>query len=239
MTDPLLKKVSFNPADLVLFHLDAELIFKLGCYYKEFSEKLKNQKELGENEKIYLINKSYLDNFKEKIDYNENIEYFNDINKEENLQKLEEKLIKYIPSELDNIIDYDLDLIEDLDLEKIEKNYQKGLDIVNRNFMEALDSDFEEKDCNIKYYKEKNNIIIQFSDNSKLFINEKDGKYHAIPSPINKIDTNKQNDTNKKNDTNKQNVTNKQNDTNKQTLRKARTFKLKRTRAKRINEQNS
>ena len=207
MDNQLMKKVSLNPGDKKLIDMTITTIFKLGCYYKKLSEKLKNQNELEDYEKIYLINKTYIDNFKEKTNYNENIEYFNDINNEENREKLGQKLIKYMPSDLEIIINYD-DLISIIDLGEAEENYQDGFDIMSREFLETLDTDFVEKDFYIKYYEKENKKIIQFSDNSKLLIDEKDGKciYHAIPSPINKTDK-------------------------KQELKKSKTFKLKKPRA--------
>ena len=168
-------------------------IYNAAVVYYQFEEKLKNEKAVkkDENEKIYMITKEFLDNFKTKINYNENKALFADKDKEENYQIFEEKLKDYTVSDLEYIIFGEFNLYGDL--EKVDEDFQKGFDFVNEDFLDELDFDFEEgmKDSNIDYYKNNNNVIVIFSDRSKLLINEANGKfnYNAIPSPIKELNT--------------------------------------------------
>ena len=168
-------------------------IYNAAAIYYQFEEKLKNEKSTkkDENEKIYMITKEFLDNFKTKINYNENKALFADKDKEENYQIFEEKLKDYTVNDLEYIIFGEFNLYGDL--EKVDDDFQKGFDFVNEDFLDELDFDFEEgmKDSNIDYYKNNNNVIVIFSDRSKLLINEANGKfnYNAIPSPIKELNT--------------------------------------------------
>ena len=166
-------------------------IYNAAAIYYQFEEKLKNEKAVkkDENEKIYMITKEFLDNFKTKINYNENKALFADKDKEENYQIFEEKLKDYTVNDLEYIIFGEFNLYGDL--EKVDDDFQKGFDFVNEDFLDELDFDFEEgmKDSNVDYYKNNNNIIVIFSDRSKLLINDANGKfnYNAIPSPIKEL----------------------------------------------------
>ena len=166
-------------------------IYNAAAIYYQFEEKLKNEKSTkkDENEKIYMITKEFLDNFKTKINYNENKALFADKDKEENYQIFEEKLKDYTVNDLEYIIFGEFNLYGDL--EKVDDDFQKGFDFVNEDFLDELDFDFEEgmKDSNVDYYKNNNNIIVIFSDRSKLLINDANGKfnYNAIPSPIKEL----------------------------------------------------
>ena len=168
-------------------------IYNAAVVYYQFEEKLKNEKseKKDEKEKIYMITKEFLDNFKTKINYNENKALFANKDKEENYQIFEEKLKDYTLNDLEYIIFGEFNLYGDL--EKVDEDFQKGFDFVNEDFLDELFFDFEEgmKDSNIDYYKNNNNVIVIFSDRSKLLINEANGKfiYNAIPSPIKELNT--------------------------------------------------
>ena len=133
-----------------------------------------------------MITKTFLDNFKNKIKYNETRDLYVDEKNEENFKKFEENLKYYKLDELELIIFGELNLYGDL--EKINDDYEKGFDFVNADFLKKLEFEIEKdmQDSNVKYYKENNNVIVIFADNSKLLISEKEGKYkyNAIPSPI-------------------------------------------------------
>ena len=180
------KKETINPITSVLIDNYTEQIFDAAIIYHKFEENLKNNKENNENEKVYMITKEFLDNFKNKIFYSESKDLFIEEKKDENLPKFQEKVKDYSLNELELIIFGEFNLYGDLDL--LEENLEKGFDFVNDEFLEKLEFEFEDnmKQSNIEYYKEKNNIIVIFSDRSKLLISEKNGKYkyNAIPAPI-------------------------------------------------------
>ena len=170
-------------------------IYEAAIIYRKFEDNLNKPGEHGNNEKeekIYMISKVFLDNFKNKIKYNETRDLYIDEKSEENFKKFEENLQYYRLEELELIIFGEFNLYGDL--EKINDDYEKGFDFVNSAFLEKLEFEFEKNmlDSNIKYYKEKNIIIVIFPDNSKLLISEKEGnyKYNAIPSPIKTLKSN-------------------------------------------------
>ena len=171
----------------------ANIIFKAATIYYKFEENFKKINESEQNnkeEKIYMISKEFLDNFKTKIDYYKIRDTFAKEENEENKKNFEEQLLKkYNLNELELIIFGDINLYGDF--EKIEENYKKGFEFVNYEFLDQLEFEFDAnmKESNIDYYKENNNIIIIFWDKSKLIISEKDGekKYYAIPSPVTEI----------------------------------------------------
>ena len=171
----------------------ANIIFKAATIYYKFEENFKKINESEQNnkeEKIYMISKEFLDNFKTKIDYYKIRDTFAKEENEENKKNFEEQLLKkYNLDELELIIFGEINLYGDF--EKIEENYKKGFEFVNYEFLDQLEFEFDAnmKESNIDYYKENNNIIIIFWDKSKLIISEKDGekKYYAIPSPVTEI----------------------------------------------------
>ncbi len=171
----------------------ANIIFKAATIYYKFEENFKKINESEQNnkeEKIYMISKEFLDNFKTKIDYYKIKDTFAKEENEENKKNFEEQLLKkYNLDELELIIFGEINLYGDF--EKIEENYEKGFEFVNYEFLDQLEFEFDanKKESNIDYYKENNNIIIIFWDKSKLIISEKDGekKYYAIPSPVTEI----------------------------------------------------
>ena len=179
------KKVeSMNPLVKEMKDEYIKQIFEAATIYKNFCEYL-NSNENGEKD-IYIISKKFLDNFKDKINYNKIIDYFDENNQEKNLTKFEKQLNKYSVSELESIIFDEIKIIGDLD--EIDNNIAEGFEFVNYEFLEKLE--YEIKSFNTKYIKEKNNIIIIFEDKSKLLISEQNGKfkYHAIPSPFQEIE---------------------------------------------------
>lgn len=189
MTEQLKKPETKNPFIQEQIIVYIEQIFQAAVIYHKFEEnfqKMIKEKKTDENEKIYMISKNFLDNFKEKIKYNEIKDLFVDANNEKNLDKFKEKLMNYGLEELEFIIYGEFNMYGDL--ENIEDNLETGFDFVNWEFLEKLDFEFQENmnESNINYYKENNNVFIVFSDKSKLLISEQNGekKYYAIPSPI-------------------------------------------------------
>lgn len=189
MTDQLKKPISMNPFIHEQMITYIEQIFGAAVIYHKFEENFKKMiesKKPDEEEKIYMISKNFLDNFKEKIKYNEIKDLFVDENNEENLNKFKEKLMNYPLEELELIIFGEFNMYGDF--ENIEDNLETGFDFVNWEFLEKLEFEFQDNmnESNIDYYKENNNVFIIFSDKSKLLISEQNGekKYYAIPSPI-------------------------------------------------------
>ena len=134
-----------------------------------------------------MISKQFLNNFKEKIKYEKNKNYFSEIDQENNLKKIEDELNSFSVAELESIIFSDIKVFGDLG--EIESNFNIGFDFVNEEFLDKLEFDLVNKESAITYNKEKNNIIIIFEDKSKLLINENNGvyKYHVIPPPIKEV----------------------------------------------------
>ena len=136
-----------------------------------------------------MITKEFLENFKNKICFSEMRDLFVEGKEDENLPKFQDKLKNYSLEDLELIIYGEFNLYGDLEL--IEEDIDKGFDFVNEEFLEQLEFEFKDdmNKSNITYYKENNNVIVIFSDRSKLFICENNGKYkyNVIPSPIKDI----------------------------------------------------
>ena len=136
-----------------------------------------------------MITKEFLENFKNKICFSEMRDLFIEGKEDENLPKFQDKLKNYSLEDLELIIYGEFNLYGDLEL--IEEDIDKGFDFVNEEFLEQLEFEFKDdmNKSNITYYKENNNVIVIFSDRSKLFICENNGKYkyNAIPAPIKEI----------------------------------------------------
>ena len=183
MSEDIRKVESLNPAVQEIKDAYIRQIFEAGVIYRKFSESLKSEKDL----KIYMISKQVLDDFKKKIKYEENKEYFSEKDQEKNFQKIEDQLNKFSVGELESIIFTDIKIFGDLG--EIETNFNIGFDFVNEEFLDKLEYNIENKESAITYNKEKNNTIIIFGDKSKLLINENNGvyKYHVIPPPIKEI----------------------------------------------------
>ena len=177
---------------------DKDNIFKLAHNYFKFSEELKNSVKNNKNSKdnkngniiVYIISKEFIDNFKNKINYEQSKQYLNDEKNEENKNKFKEFLNKYTYDELYSILCADIKLY--CDLTEIQTDLSKGFEFVNYPFLDLLDfGDANFDDYISYYYRENNNILIEFDDKSKLIINNIDGekKYHAMDPPIEKVDT--------------------------------------------------
>ena len=187
-----------NPIVEAQMEEDKNNIFKLAHNYFKFSEELKNSDKNNKNNKdkkngnivVYIIPKEFTDNFKEKINYEQSKQYLNDEKNEENKKKFKEFLNKYTYDELYSILCADIKLY--CDLTEIQTDLSKGFDFVNYPFLDLLDFEGANFDDYISYYyRENNNILIEFDDKSKLIINDIDGekKYHAMDGPIEKVDT--------------------------------------------------
>jgi len=184
MSEEIKKVESLNPGVQEIKDGYIRQIFEAGIIYRKFSESLKSEKDL----KIYMISKLFLDDFKKKIKYEENKDYFSEKDEENNFKKIEDELNKFTVGELESIIFNDIKVFGDLG--EIENNFNNGFDFVDEEFLDKLEFYIENKDSAITYNKEKNNTIVIFGDKSKLLINENNGKYkyHVIPPPIKEID---------------------------------------------------
>jgi hypothetical protein len=191
MSENLHRPETVNPATLMQMEEYIDQIFEAAIIYYNFEENFKKINESKENnneEKIYMISKGFLDNFINKINYDKTKALFAKPEDEENKQKIKDILMSYPFDELELIIYGDINVYGDF--EKIEEDCKKGFGFVNYEFLEKLDCfNVEMKENNIDYYKNNDNIIIVFSDKSKLIISEKNGekKYCAIPSPVNEL----------------------------------------------------
>ena len=190
MTNEYKTKKTMNPMVLMQGEEYIEQIFKAAVIYYKFEKNLKKineSKEGNKDEKIYMISKEFLDNFKNKIDYDKIKDIFADEENEEKKDKFKEQLMKYNLEDLELIILAEFNLYGG-DFEQIEEDCKKGFEFVNYEFLDQLDYEFDAnmKESNIEYYKDNNKIIIVFSDKSKLLISEQgeEKKYYAIPSPV-------------------------------------------------------
>ena len=177
-TNPM---ISMNPLGIGLIDQRKKQIYEAAVLYKNF---LPLDKDKIEKDNVYMISKDYIDNLKEKIKYDENIELFKE-NTEKNFKKFVEKLgncdLSYLE---DGIIFIDINSFGDLD--DLEDHIEKGFEFVSKEFLEKLEFEIDDKSPKVKFIKDLKNIIIIFSDESKLFIvpNGKEVQYHAIPAPV-------------------------------------------------------
>ena len=171
-----------NPANKKLMDEYKRIIYDAAVLYKNFIESDKNNIE---KDNVIMISKEYIDNFKEKINYDKVKDFLKE-NTDDNFEKFEEQQKNYSLNDLEAIIFKEIKVFGELD--DLEDNIDKGFDFVNKEFLEKLEFDFDDKnkDYEVKYKKDLNNIIIIFNDDSKLFIisNGNELKYHAIPAPI-------------------------------------------------------
>ena len=97
----------------------ANIIFKAATIYYKFEENFKKINESEQNnkeEKIYMISKEFLDNFKTKIDYYKIRDTFAKEENEENKKNFEEQLLKkYNLDELELIIFGEINLYGDFE----------------------------------------------------------------------------------------------------------------------------
>jgi hypothetical protein len=183
MSENMHKVESINPGVQEIKDGYIRQIFEAGVIYRKFLESLKSEKDL----KIYMISKHILNDFKQKIKFEEYKDYFSEKDEENNFKKIEDELSQFSVGELESIIFTEIKVFGDLG--EIENNFNIGFDFVNEEFLDKLEFYVENKESAITYNKEKNNTIIIFEDNSKLLINENNGvyKYHVIPPPIKEV----------------------------------------------------
>ena len=176
------KNSEINPAILKLMDYYKRRIYDAAVLYK--NSELYGKDKI-ENNEVFMISKKYIDNFKDKINYNNVNELFSK-NTEDNYEKFSKVLDKYELNELEGIIFLEIQMFGEL--EDLEDNINKGFDFISKEFLEALEYEIiHENDYKVKYIKDtNNNIIIIFNDDSKLLIfqNGNDIKYHAIPAPV-------------------------------------------------------
>ena len=174
--------VSKNPAEIKLMDQYKKQIYEAAVIYKNF---LPLDKDKFEKDNVYMISKEYIDNFKEKIKYNEVSDLFKE-NTEDNFFAFDEKMANCTLNDLEEIIYSEIKLFRDLD--DLEDNIEKGFEFVSKEFLEKLEFELDEKDTEhkVKYIKDSKNIIIIFSNESKLLIipHENEIKYQAIPAPV-------------------------------------------------------
>ena len=194
MSDNLKRPETVNPAILMQMDEYIDQIYEAAKIYYNFEENLKKMnesKEKNNEEKIYMISKDFLDNFKNKINYDKTKALFANPDDEENKQKIKDLLMTYNYEELELIIFGVMRVYGDF--ETIEEDCKKGFEFVNYEFLDKLEcfnsERIEAKGNNIDYYKNNDNIIVVFPDKSKLIISEKKGekKYCVIPSPVNEL----------------------------------------------------
>ena len=174
--------VSMNPKELKFIKQYKKEIYEAAVEYKNF---LSLDKDKIEKDNVYMISKEYIDNFKEKIKYDE-ISYLFNENTEDNFNAFEEKIRNFTLSNLEEIIFSDIKIFGDL--VDLEDYIQKGFEFVSKEFLEKMEYDFDDKDpiYKVKLIKDLKNIIIIFNDESKLLIipHENENIYHAIPAPV-------------------------------------------------------
>ena len=180
---------SLNPMVLAQMEEDKQKLFEIATLYKNFSEEIENKdnKEEKKNNKVYIISKELTDNIKKIIKYEETEKFLTkDDKNEENLNKFKEKLKDLTFDDLDSIFDIEIKVYSDL--EGIQEDISQGFDFVDFNFLDKLNIEENLDDNIVKYYKEQNNICIEFDDKSKLLINKENDqyKYHAIDPPYKK-----------------------------------------------------
>ena len=190
---------SINPGNEKLIDQQLELIYKAASLYKYFLIPDNNKIE---KDNVYMISKEYMDNFKEKIKYNDSIDLFQEKFNEEKCEEFKGEMKKYSLNDLNvlnEIIYEDVKVFGNLD--DVEENIDKGFDFVSKEFLDTIELDFTDADFNdykVQYIQDSNSKIIIFKDETKLLITTVDDKvkYHAIPAPI-KMEPDKNNDKKK------------------------------------------
>ena len=165
----------------------SEEIYKAGVIYYNF---LQSDKDKIQKDNIFIISKEFIDSFKAKIKYDENINLFKK-GGDDSYEKFYKFLTNYSINELESIVFSPITIYGDLD--DLEDDIDKGFEFVTKDFLEKLEvklideiNDINFEDYKVKYIKDGNNIIIIFDDESKLIIcNDNNGtQYHAIPAPV-------------------------------------------------------
>ena len=156
--------VSKNPAEIKLMDQYKKQIYDAAVIYKNF---LPLDKDKFEKDSVYMISKEYIDNFKEKIKYDEISDLFKE-NTDDNFEVFNKKLGNCTKSYIEEIIFSDIKIFGELD--DLEDNIEKGFDFVSKEFLEKMEFEFDDKnpDIKVKFIKDLKNIIIIFNDESKL-----------------------------------------------------------------------
>ena len=174
--------VSMNPQEIKLIKEYKREIYEAAIEYKIF---LSLDKDKIEKDNVYMISKEYIDNFKEKIKYDEISDLFNE-NTKDNFNAFEEKIRNFTLNNLEEIIFSDIKIFGDL--VDLEDYIQKGFEFVSKEFLEKMEFEIDDKDPDLKvnFIKDLKNIIIIFNDESKLLIIPRENEiiYHAIPAPV-------------------------------------------------------
>ena len=178
---------SENPLNKKIRDEFTDEIYKAAVIYHNLLP-LNNDKIQKDN--IYMISKEFIDSFKAKIKYDENINLFKE-GDDPSYEKFYQFLTNYSINELESIVFSPITIYGDLN--DLEDDIDKGFEFVTKDFLDSLEVEFKDEnsdinfeDYKVKYIKDENNIIIVFNDESKLIIcNDKNGtKYHAIPAPV-------------------------------------------------------
>ena len=158
--------VSMNQQEIKLIKKYKREIYEAAVEYKNF---LSLDKDKIEKDNVYMISKEYIDNFKEKIKYDEISDLFNE-NTEDNFNAFEEKIRNFTSKNLEEIIFSDIKIFTKLD--DLEDNFEKGFEFVSKEFLEKIEFEIDDKDpfYKVKFIKDLKNIIIIFNDESKLLI---------------------------------------------------------------------
>ena len=139
MSENMHKVESINPGVQQIQEGYIRQIFEAGVIYRKFLESLKSEKDL----KIYMISKQFLNDFKQKIKFEENKDYFSEKDEENNFKKIEDELSQFSVGELESIIFTEIKVFGDLG--EIENNFNIGFDFVNEEFLVKLELNIENK----------------------------------------------------------------------------------------------
>ena len=171
---------SENPINKKMRDEFIEEMYNAAVLYYNF---LPSDKDKIEKDNVYMISKEFIDHFKDKINYDKNINLFK-VKNDDNQEKFYESFNNYLVNDLEAIVFHQITIYADLN--DLEVDINNGFEFVSQDFLVSLEVDIDFDDYKVKYIKDENNIIIVFADESKLIIcNDKKGtKYHAIPAPV-------------------------------------------------------
>ena len=171
---------SENPINKKMRDEFIEEMYNAAVLYYNF---LPSDKDKIEKDNVYMISKEFVDYFKDKINYDKNINLFK-VKNDDNQEKFYESFNNYLVNDLEAIVFHQITIYADLN--DLEVDINNGFEFVSQDFLVSLEVDIDFDDYKVKYIKDENNIIIVFADESKLIIcNDKKGtKYHAIPAPV-------------------------------------------------------
>ena len=171
---------SENPINKKMRDEFIEEMYNAAVLYYNF---LPSDKDKIEIDNVYMISKEFVDYFKDKINYDKNINLFK-VKNDDNQEKFYESFNNYLVNDLEAIVFHQITIYADLN--DLEVDINNGFEFVSQDFLVSLEVDIDFDDYKVKYIKDENNIIIVFADESKLIIcnDEKGAKYHAIPAPV-------------------------------------------------------